>query len=97
MLPSPCDDQQLVKLLEQVVRGSFLIVQFLALGSANLSLDTILVEVVKQFLRAFTHVQGVETVNQASAESGLTAGLPEDRPDLDVLPFVSVLVSPHVQ
>src|ERR1700687_2791417 len=58
-LPAPRDHQQLIKLLKQLLRGSFLIMQFLALGSPNLSLDTILVKIVKQLLRAFTQVQRV--------------------------------------
>jgi hypothetical protein len=55
-LPAPRNHQQLIKLLKQLLRVSFLIMQFLALGTSNLPLYTILVKVVKQLLRAFAKV-----------------------------------------
>jgi hypothetical protein len=84
-------------ILQQNLRVPFFIMQFLPFGSSNLSLDTVLVKVAEQLLRAFAQVKTMKTVRNASSESSLATRLTPDWPDLDVFRFICVHVSLHMQ
>jgi nitrogen fixation/metabolism regulation signal transduction histidine kinase len=96
-MPSAGHHEQPVELLEEILRGPFFILQVLAFGTSNPSLDGIFVEATKQFLRASTQIHTMETIRNASGELRMAARLEGNRSDLDAFPPMFVDVLPHVQ